>query len=341
MIAFRVDANEHIASGHLMRCMSLAAELRKQGEECVFYMADDNFTERLEQQGFAYQILHTDWKNLEQELPLWTSILEGKDIRWLIVDSYQVTSEYLRKLNQMVKVCYIDDMEKQCWQVSAVIHYLDWLDDAHYSEKYQGMDTLVMTGMEYAPLREEFYYHSEGKPEKKILLTTGGTDPYNVAGRVLEKAMVQEELSDYSFQVIVGAMNGFKEELRSEYAGNRRVKLFFDVKNMGDLMRGSSCAVSAGGTTLLELCACSVPTVCFSFAENQEDFARTMGDKCIMVYAGDAREEKNGVGAVVDGIVKGIKKMVGDEVLRERLRGSMRKLVDGRGVERIVKKLLF
>ena len=43
-----------------------------------------------------------------------------------------------------------------------------------------------LTGFLYAPLREEFSHLSFDKPrEKSILLSTGGTDPYNMAGRIL------------------------------------------------------------------------------------------------------------------------------------------------------------
>lgn len=340
MIAFRVDANEHIASGHLMRCMSLAVELRNRGEECVFYMADDNYAKRLESQGFSYHILHSDWRNLEQELPILEAEFTGKDIKWLIVDSYQATAEYLRQLNQIVKVCYFDDMEQQCWQVAAVLHYSDWLEDRHYWEKYQSTNTLVMAGMEFTPLRKEFYYQPEQKPQKKILITTGGTDTYNVAGKFLERALQQKEFCEYSFQVIIGAMNGFKESLIEEYAENRQVELLFDVNCMGDLMRQSSYGISAGGTTLYELCACGVPSVCFSFAQNQEDFAKAMGEKHIMLYAGDAREERDGVQAVVSGLLVSLKKLMEDEVQKEKMQENMRRLVDGKGTERIACMLL-
>ena len=41
MIGFRVDANEVIATGHLMRCISIALECKKRGQQCIFFMAED------------------------------------------------------------------------------------------------------------------------------------------------------------------------------------------------------------------------------------------------------------------------------------------------------------
>lgn len=58
-------------------------------------------------------------------------------------------------------------------------------------------------------------------------------------------------------------------------------------------MHSCELAVSASGTTLLELCACGIPTICFSFADNQMAFAASMDNYGAMCYVGDAREEHN------------------------------------------------
>lgn len=56
MIIFRADANETVATGHLMRCMTIAEACREKGVECEFWLAEDKETERLRQAGFSYRI---------------------------------------------------------------------------------------------------------------------------------------------------------------------------------------------------------------------------------------------------------------------------------------------
>ena len=41
MIVFRVDANEQVATGHLMRTLSIASACRKRGLTCEFWLAEE------------------------------------------------------------------------------------------------------------------------------------------------------------------------------------------------------------------------------------------------------------------------------------------------------------
>ena len=42
MIYFRTDANEKIAAGHVMRCMTIAFQLQKMGEKIKFLFRDQS-----------------------------------------------------------------------------------------------------------------------------------------------------------------------------------------------------------------------------------------------------------------------------------------------------------
>ncbi|MBQ3600881.1 MAG: UDP-2,4-diacetamido-2,4,6-trideoxy-beta-L-altropyranose hydrolase [Lachnospiraceae bacterium] len=335
MIAFRVDANEHIATGHLMRCMAIAKGFQRKGQEVVFFLAEEKETKRLEDQNIPYIVLHSDWRNLEQELSLLEQLLEKYSITKLIVDSYQVTQKYLKSLNQKVKVIYMDDMEEYQYPVAGVIHYSNWPWDKSYEESYKNTDTICMVGMKYTPLREEFYPPVDVKEKKNILLTTGGTDQYNVAGRLLEYALAKRKenvLNMAHFLVVSGSLNQNKPHLEQLAQENDWITLYENVSNMGELMRDSYLAVSAGGTTLYELCACKVPTISFSFADNQEGFTEEMGEQGIMYYAGDARKNTN----LIADIYHKLNEMWNHEELCGQYRENMERLVDGKGVERIV-----
>lgn len=341
MIGFRVDANEKVATGHLMRCLAIAKGFQRRGEEVIFFLAEEKETERLKTQNIPYVVLQSQWDDLEQELPALEKLLKEYAVTTLIVDSYQATKCYLEGLNHFVKVFFMDDMAEATYQIAGVIHYCNGPWDRTYQQRYKGLDTVCMAGTEYTPLRPEFYPAGEGNKKQNILLTTGGTDPYDVAGRLLDYVKEQQEEQgqlpkEVHFFVISGSMNQNKPHLEQLARENSWITLWENVNNMGELMRASYLAVSAGGTTLYELCACKVPTVSFSFADNQEGVAKEMGEQGIMFYAGDARKEEH----LIERIYNMLAQMWKDAQMCGAFREKMGSFVDGKGVDRIVDKVL-
>lgn len=362
MIFFRVDANEQIASGHLMRCLAIAEECRKQGESCSFLLAEDKETDRITERGFSYYILNSAWDHLDGEVELLRQYLADHSCKWLVVDTYQATAEYLQRLNEICPVLYLDDFGKEGYDVTAVLHYGLVQDPEKYEESYSQKGVQALVGPKYIPLREEFQplhleelkkkrsdKHFSQEQEKKwsgklpgqpaILITTGGTDPFHVTERVLEYCMAEPMFRGCCYHVVVGSMNDCVQELRQlteKYAvdGVSPIFLHFGVRNMSDLMCQCDYAVSAGGTTLYELCACGVPTVCFSFADNQLPVVHLLEEQQVMYYAGDARERD--VSVEIGRYLSEFIRYPEDTI---QYQGRMRELVDGRGVGRIAQFL--
>lgn len=336
MIGFRVDANEVIATGHLMRCISIALECKKRGQQCIFFMAEDKETERLRTAGFQYYILNSDWKNLDNEISEFQKILENYKLNYLVVDSYQATAGYLAALEEIQPVCYIDDLKREVYDVSVVIHYISPYKSSSYEEMYRNTHTQLLNNMKYAPLRPEFHY-KKGQiiREKSILITTGGTDFFNIAGKVAALCQNSMQIKSYKIHIIVGSMNQYETELEQLAEKYTNIILHKNITNMSDYMRLCEVAVSAGGTTLLELCACKIPTVCFSFADNQIKFANDMGKIGAVKYVGDARKIED----IENKIVKQLLIFIKNEEERKKYADCMGKLIDGYGTERIADAL--
>lgn len=335
-IGFRVDANEHIATGHLMRCIAIAKECENLGMECKFYLAEDKMTDKLQENHLPYDILHTSWNQLKQEIPAMKALIKREQLQWLIVDSYQADANYLTSLNEACKVMYIDDFVTERYDIAAVLHYNYLKNDTAFAKLYENSDTMVLAGADYVPLRKEFQNKNHVQREQEILITTGGTDPYKITQRILDHKNEYKELKQYTFHVIVGKMNQSMKKLELMAEKDSQIVLHQNINNMSDYMRKCECAVSAGGTTLYELCACETPTVCFSFADNQKQFVQCMGRDGIMISAGDAREDDGIEQRILSDIVEVTQK----EELRNQLAERMRNLIDGFGTVRIVKALI-
>ncbi len=348
-ILIRADGNAKIGAGHLMRCLTIA-EVLDNKVQVGFICADRDSAELALSKGFDAYVLGTDYQDMEQELPLWSQLFgEGKQsgqeeagqeeirqqeqyvrTRKILVDSYYVTNAYLEVLQAYGQVILLDDMCKHPRNVNALINYNAFATKEMYDSLNSPYETRYYVGGKYIPIRKEFCEKEYQVKEQveNILITTGGGDSENIAGRILDKIWD----ASHAFHVVTGRFNPHYEEMmkRAEDSGN--IHVYHDVKDMAGLMHRCDLAVTAGGTTIYELSALGVPFVCFSYAENQEKLTEYIGTMQIAGYSG--AYHKNAAETLED-IAKQIEELKKSSVLRKEYSEKERQLVDGEGARRI------
>ena len=336
MIYIRADGNTEIGTGHVMRCLSIAQAARSIGIQCVFIVADENMVPLLDEQGFRYICLDSVWNDLDRETKQMENLICHESIRILLVDSYFVTLDYLNRLHRITHVVYIDDLNAFIYPCSTLINYNLYAEQMDYSDQYS--KTRLLLGLEYAPLREEF----QNLPQRivrenveDVLVTTGGSDPFNIAGSIVEKAKQCPKTTNLNFHIVAGQFNQnlpMLKQLAAEYPG---VIIHRNVQRMSELMLACDIAVSAGGSTLYELCACGVPTICFAWADNQLDNVAAFGQTG-MISVGDMRPDMN---KGVERITNAVMRLFPADIRQDQAM-CFQRLVDGRGALRIAKTLL-
>lgn len=337
-IFFRVDGNEEIATGHIMRCLSIARACTTLHAEVSFLVSDEISETILRErfilpEEFEIQCLHTDYRSLEAELPFFEKLfrdLKENANTWLFVDSYFVTEHYLSAIQKLCKVAYLDDILAFDYPVSLLINYDVTTEPSCYHKAAS-----KLLGASYTPLREQFQQVSYTvRPQvQNILLSTGGTDTYNVAGRLLAKASA---LPPYRYHVLTSRFNSHYEELKQLAAQNPSVSIYENIQDMASLMSQCDIGISAGGTTLYELCAVGVPSISFSMADNQKTAVATFARQQIIPYAGDVRTS---LPEVLDTIFAFIKEQSSSVELRKKSSHAMRAFIDGQGALRIASAL--
>lgn len=339
MIGIRVDANKEIATGHVMRCLSMAFGLKNVGIDCVFITADEFAKQIVASHGYEVICLNSQWDELDKETKRLVEVIHEYKIDKLIIDSYYVTTQYLERLMAHTKVIYVDDMNFFRYPASMVINYNIYYEIFSYPEKYKSTETQLLLGCKYAPLREEFKLVKLSCREmvKKILVTTGGTDQYNVAGKLLNRIVEENLFQGLELHVVVGSLNSKFDYLKELSDGCHSIVLHQNLKAMSELMISCDIAITAGGSTMYELCACGVPTVSFSFADNQLYGVEGFSREGIMAYAGDVRNNEE---ECIDNLIANIKKYMASPEVRREKAITMRKKVDGNGVSRIVKAIV-
>lgn len=341
VVGIRVDVNETVATGHIMRCITIAEQIKKLGGQVLFITADGQAEELLTRAGMEHVCTQTRWDHMEEEMPVLREILKLAGIKTLLVDSYQATPAYFEELCPFVKLVCIDDCFEHIFPVDVLINYNAYHIRFPYRETYGGKTRLLL-GTDYVPLREEFSVKQirdaqSGKKEFSVLLSSGGSDAQNAILGVLQRAMQTEELQSVMFHAVVGEYHPQGDAIEAFAANYENVKVYRPCHDMAGLMADCDAAVSAAGTMLFELCAMRVPTVFFQSADNQRydrEFFDT-GEK--MIFAGDMTQDRD---ACIDKICGGLKRLAADAALRERMKENLGSVTDGKGAERIAGEIM-
>lgn len=336
MIWIRADANKEIGTGHVMRCLSIAAELKKKGKQVCFLVADESALPLLEVKGQEYIVLHSDFRNMEDELEGMREIIAGdSDEDFFLADSYFVTEEYFRQIRKHMPVGYVDDRGVVPYELDLLINYNIFAD----ASLYQGQEAKLVLGTAYAPLREEFRqreYFVRGQAGQ-VMITTGGSDKYNLAGRILEKVLKNPTTANLKYCVVSGVYNTYYAALKEMEKNHANVEILSNVSDMAGLMLQSDIAITAGGSTMYELSAVGVPILCFSFVDNQEQIVKGFFGKELVCFGGDYLRQGE---EMLEELTEKLAMLVEDVSLRRCYSERQRSVVDGEGAGRIASEII-
>jgi len=359
-VYIRADASVEIGMGHVMRCLTLANELRGKGAEVSFICREltGNLVDYVENKGFKVfrlpyaesqldntlrypqhiQWLGADWwTDAEQTAKI---LANEKDVvDWIVVDHYALDEQWEREVKPYVKkIMVIDDLADR----PHVCHLL--LDQNLYEDMEHRYDQLVpdycvkLLGPRYALLRPEFREARKNLRERdgtvrRILIFFGGSDPTNQTGKALEAIRLLNK-PEIVVDVIAGSSNPNKKKLEETCAGMPNVNYYCQVDNMAQLMANADLAIGAGGATTWERCCLGLNSIIISIAENQRAIADEIGKNKLGVYLGGSKEITSDL---IRGVIERVVLHPGDNIIIGK-RATI--LVDGKGLPRVADILL-
>lgn len=338
MVYIRTDVNDQIGMGHAMRCLSIADALCSLGTDVTFITADNTGQALLKERGYDMVCLNGRWNVPEQELEELLKFIQTNPAEYMIVDKYEVTEKYLKKIKEVIKLVYIDDLNQFIYPCDCLIAYANYYEKFQYPKHYR--DTKLLLGTKYVPLRQEYGDQKEKKINtvgNKVVFLSGGTDNYGVTLTFVRELMKQKVLDKYYIRIICGAFHKDIEQLRSlAEAYENHIEILIQVKDMWNHMQWADMAVSAGGTTLYELSACGTPFITYTIADNQLDNVKCFEKNNHIYYAGDMRRESD---QKVKNLVYELNQLRDDKRQREEISMSLQQMVDGNGSRRIAKTI--
>lgn len=335
MIGIRADANETIAMGHVMRCIAIGKQLLNRGEEVMFISSENNVKELLIAQGFQFHCLYNRYDEKEAELEALLAITKEYEIGTLLLDSYQVTEYYMRILHEHLRLVYLDDLAAFPYPAEIVINYSYCARRQMYAEEHPAAETQYYLGSRYIPLRAEFAANRiEIKRQVQgIFITTGGTDNYDMILKLVD-ALCRDEFCNIKKYVVVGKF--YKSLKALKVYESEQVQIFQNISDIYTVMKQCDIAISAGGTTVSELCAMGIPTIAFTMADNQLNGTKAYAEDKLILYAGDIRKQPEETTGVV---LRQVKQLIQDYEARQSMSKRALEQIDGMGAGRIAELL--
>ncbi len=336
----RVDADQHIGTGHIMRCIALAQALKKQGGAVSFISNCTNtlLQERIVRHGFEFFQLKSRYPSSDDLAETFAFIEKGFGKgAWIVLDGYHFDIRYQKKLKQNGhRILLIDDASHlPCYHADIILNQNIHADSLEY---VCDIESLKLLGTRYVLLRNEFLDQEPVSKKRsgradRILVTLGGADPDNETEKIINGLNLQKR-DDFDVRIVVGPANPHLESIE------KAIKtvcfpcnILKSSNDMPSLMRWADVAISAGGSTCWELAYMGVPFMVGILAENQVGIANGLGRDGAAFNCGWYRENS------VNELAEKIEIMLNDENLRSGLIRNQLKLVDGQGAERVVKAM--
>lgn len=317
-VLFLPDFGTKIGGGHVMRCLTLAAELTARGAECGFCVLPEARAVISAFAGDTVQIVSRDWV-----APV------------AVVDGYDYTADDERALAaEGRKVVAIDDLMR--------LHDCDLVIDSKLdctARDYPGRahvlagSAFALIRPEFSALRAEALRRRAGAPAERLLISLGLTDLGGVTERVLR--LIADIDGWNAADVVLGTGAASLDYANALAARDPRFTIHVNTKTMAGLTCAADLAIGAGGGSLWERAVLGLPTLTLVLAPNQRETPERMeahGATLSLDVPAPAFERD---------FVEVFSRLLADRDLRERLSARSASLCDGGGAARVAEAILM
>jgi len=347
----RADAGTKIGTGHVMRCLVLAENLKKRFNE-IFFVSNQipgNLSDLIENQGYkACHIrgyVHIEGqklqpnklrKRIENDVSQCIKVIEPHKStkNWLLVDHYGIDHIWESKIRSDVeKIIVIDDLANRR-------HDCDMLIDQNFYEntvnRYKGLvpkNCVQMAGPRYALLRPEFTIARKKLKRKnvlkRILVSFGGSDPTNETSKAIHALKLLN--LQCKIDVVVGKSNPNKNSIKRLCSSVPYTSFHYQISNMAEIMANADLSIGGGGSMTWERCCMGLPTIVSILSENQRQLTEEVAKIGCVINLGQAGFLRPDDYAHA---IKGIDIKTIQIMSKKCLR-----LVDGNGARRVTSKI--
>jgi UDP-2,4-diacetamido-2,4,6-trideoxy-beta-L-altropyranose hydrolase len=351
-VVFRVDASINIGIGHVMRCLTLADEIKKTDSDILFICRElkGNLRRLINKRGFEVSLIHhnLEGKKNNKDFSWLPDVNETIDIirninpTWLIIDHYGIDYRWHDKIRKHTnQIMVIDDLANRQM-------YCDLLLDntiGRVPKDYYFLtnnDCEFLLGPEYSLIRHEFreYRILALKKQLKdfairnILVSMGGMDFNNITEDVINSISALDWSPELVVNVVLSelAPNINSVEKLSKKT-NININIITSPKSMAKLMFEADISIGASGSSAWERCSLGLPTLAICTAENQLDIFKEL-DNLKVHFSADINGKYK-----YPSLISQLKKIKENPSILEPLIGNSFHICDTLGANRVESKM--
>lgn len=353
-VLFRVDASLLLASGHVMRCLTLARALVDMGAECRFVCRNLNghMVEYIRMAGFNVQVLSSPREKMSSGVDPRVGVSEIADaietiaaigdwqLDWIVVDHYALALQWEQVMRRHCKrLMVIDDYTDRSHSCDILLNQNLGVSEANYGVDLLEQGCVLLMGTRYALLRPEFTCgrvaalarRGDTIAAKSIIVTMGGVDPQNITGRVLSALCGAPLPCDCDITVVMGGQAPHLSAVRAQVSLMPfKTRLVVDAADISRLMIQADIGIGAAGTTSWERCALGLPSVVMALAHNQIPLAQALEHSGAAIWI-----DKNDTGELLAALMR----LIEDQGLWGDMAKAAAAVVDGKGSVRVVEAM--
>lgn len=360
LVVFRADASLEMGSGHVMRCLTLADELKREGHECHFICRqhDGHLGNVIVNKGHTLYLLpcmptvslnghgevengYANWlgSHWEQDARQTCELISSLSVDWLVVDHYGLDFRWEQEILKIVpELMVIDDLANRKHACSLLLDQNLGRRVHDYCELVPSATTLLL-GPSYALLRPAFGSYRDSSIRRrakgsmrKILISLGGTDQSNLTGKVLDQLADVLNSQEIECDVVLGNQSPHLESIRSKSIDLPfRTRVLVNVSDMEQLMLQADLSIGGAGGTSWERCCMALPTLVLILADNQLPGAKALA-------AQGAAEIIGTRGSDQEGLRYQLNRLKRPEILKS-MSDAAAGVTDGKGVFRVAQHL--
>lgn len=257
-VTFWTEGGPSIGMGHLMRCINIAHALETEEMPMHFLVNNERpVIDRLNEEALFHLIYPMTGRHANR-------LTNGV----VVIDTKRDVSSQVRALREEGrKVVLIDNSSTP--EADAIV-----MPTPVY--KGQGCGN-ILYGNSYLIIGDNFIKARGSAPVRhslplKVLVTMGGSDPFNLTETVLKALW---NIEGIEVTTVIGPAFKMTETIEEFIKrSSERFKFVFNARNMAPLMRAAHIAFTAVGTTVYELAFMGVPSVLIgNYETDAEDLA--------------------------------------------------------------------